>query len=112
MPLLIIIPAVIGGAILTVFAILVVVMCRRSHRAASIDEGYPQNFGEVDPSHLCLYLKQSGSVLIVCKICNVDVSYGWPLRLNTELRKSLCTWLREYCRQVELEVVSNSRTRL
>ena len=37
-PLLIIIPAVIGGAILTVFAILVVVMCRRSHRDASIDD--------------------------------------------------------------------------
>ena len=31
---------------------------------------------------------------------------------TTELRKSLCTWLRECCRQVEAEVISNSRNKL
>ena len=30
----------------------------------------------------------------------------------TELRKSLWTWLREYCRQVEAEVISNSKSKL
>ena len=30
----------------------------------------------------------------------------------TALRKSLCTWLRECCRQVEAELISNSRNKL
>ena len=30
----------------------------------------------------------------------------------TELRKFVCTWLREYCRQDEAEVISYSRTKL
>ena len=36
----------------------------------------------------------------------------WPLRYSTDLRKSLCMWLRECRRQVEAEVVSNSRNKL
>ena len=32
--------------------------------------------------------------------------------LHTEPRKFLCTWLRECCRQVEAEVISNSRNKL
>ena len=47
---------------------------------------------------------------------NTDFSGGswylWIILGSTELRKSLCTWLRECYRQVEAEVVSNSRNKL
>ena len=34
------------------------------------------------------------------------------MKANTEVRKFLGTWLRECCRQVEAEVISNSRNKL
>ena len=34
------------------------------------------------------------------------------MKASTELRKLLRTWLRECCRQVQTEVISNSRSKL
>ena len=47
------------------------------------------------------------------KIRDLQTPYQWKsLNDITELRKSLCTWLRECCRQVKAEVVSNSRNKI
>ena len=44
----------------------------------------------------------------LCRLRSVEIQHT----LTTELRKSLCTWLREYYRQVQAEVISNSSNKL
>ena len=44
--------------------------------------------------------------------CMLSKFQAFIWAVHTELRKFLRTWLRECCRQVEAEVVSNSRSKL